>query len=56
VLDKAIADASFNVPSPKTIKKICGFTFKDQNIEIVATGSIAEIKNPNSKEVRNSKG
>jgi len=56
VFDKAIADASFKVLSPNTIKKIYELTFKAQNIEIVATGSIADIKKPNSKLVKNSKG
>ena len=56
MFDRAIAEASFKVLSPKTIKKISELTFKAQNIEIVATGSIAEIKNPNSKLVKNSNG
>lgn len=56
VFDKAIAEASFNVLSPNTMKNIYEFTLRALKIEIVATGSIAEIKNPNSKLVRNSNG
>jgi len=56
VFDRAIAEASFNVLSPNTIKKIYEFTFNARKIDIVATGSIAEMKNPNSKLVKNSKG
>jgi len=38
------------------MKKIWEFTFNALKIEMVATGSIAEMKNPNSKLVKNSKG
>jgi len=44
------------VLSPNTIKKIYVLTLRALKIDIVATGSIAEMKNPNSKEVKNSKG
>jgi len=42
-----MAAASFSIDSPNTSVKIDSFTFSDQKIEIVATGSTAEMKNPN---------
>ena len=56
MFDRAIAAASFKVPDPNTMKNIYEFTFIALNIDIVATGSIADIKNPNSRHVKKSKG
>jgi len=56
VFDRAIAAASFKVPDPNTMKNIYEFTFIALNIDIVATGSIADMKNPNSRHVKKSKG
>ena len=50
--DSAIATASFRVLSPNTIMYIWSFTCNELNIDIVATGSIADIKHPKCKELK----
>lgn len=46
---KAIATASFNTASPNTIINSNSVTLSCLKIDIVATGSIAEMKHPNYK-------
>ena len=51
-----MAAASFRVDSPNTIVKMLLLTFRDLNIDIVATGSTADMKNPNCSDSRYSNG